>query len=148
MGMTAAEIKARWAGTVFDSIDVEAKREEMIEFALACGETDPRYVDPEHPDFQAPVNFTTKYHGARMLPGDFPKFDLRRMIDAGKAVDWRAPVRAGDVLTARSSLYDIYEKTGRSGSMLFLVHRMEFSNQRQELVAVVDWRLTIRGGIG
>jgi hypothetical protein len=35
---------------------------------------------------------------------------------------------------------DIY-KTGRSGTMLFIVHRMEFSNQRGEPVSVVDWRM-------
>ncbi len=147
MGMTVQELKERWAGTVFDSIEVEARGEDMLEFALACGETDPRYVDPAHPDFQAPVNFTAKYHGARMLPTDFPKFDLRRMIDAGKAVEWKVPLRPGETLTAKSSLYDIYEKTGRSGIMLFLVHRMEFTTARDELVSVVDWRLTIRGGI-
>ncbi len=147
MGMTAQEVKARWAGTVFDRVEVEARGEDMLEFALACGETDPRYVDPAHPDFQAPVNFTTVYHGARMLPDDFPNFDLRRMIDAGKAVEWKRPLRPGERLGAQSSLYDIYEKTGRSGVMLFLVHRMEFRNPREELVAVVDWRLTIRGGL-
>lgn len=145
--MTAAELKARFAGTVFDSVEVEARAEDMLGFARACGETDPRYTDATHPDFQAPVNFASKYHGARMLPEDFPEFDPRIMIDAGKAVIWHAPIRAGDVLTARSQLYDIYEKTGRSGTMLFLVHRMQFGNQRNELTTTVDWKLILRGGL-
>ncbi len=147
MPMSLEELKRRFQGMVFDSVQVEARAEDMVGFAKACGETDPRYTDPAHPDFRAPVNFTTKYHGARMLPDDFPEFERNRMIDAGKAVNWHAPIRAGDTLTARSQLHDIYEKTGRSGVMLFLVHRMEFSNARGELVAVVDWRLILRGGL-
>ena len=147
MGMSATELKERFAGTVFDSIEVPARGEDMKEYALACGETDPRYTDPTHEDFQAPVNFTSKYHGARMMPEEFPKFDVRTMIDAGKAVTWHAPIRSGDTLTARSHLHDIYEKTGRSGLMVFLVHRMEFTNAQGELVSVVDWRLILRGGL-
>jgi 3-methylfumaryl-CoA hydratase len=72
---------------------------------------------------------------------------MRIMIDAGKAVYWHAPVRPGDELTANSQLHDIYEKTGRGGTMLFLVHRMEFRNAAADLVAVVDWRLILRGGL-
>ena len=147
MGMSASELNERFVGTVFDAVEVAALAEEMQEFALACGETDPRYTDPTHADFQAPVNFTTKYHGARMLPRDFPDFNRRSMIDAGKAVTWVAPIRPGDSLTAKSHLHDIYEKTGRSGLMLFLVHRMKFSNAAGELVSVVDWRLILRGGL-
>ena len=145
--MSAAELNERFVGAVFDSVKVPARAEDMVEFALACGETEPRYTDPTHEDFQAPVNFTTKYHGARMLPDDFPAFDQRAMIDAGKAVTWHLPIRPDDKITAKSHLHDIYEKTGRSGLMLFLVHRMEFTNAEGELVSVVDWRLILRGGL-
>ena len=145
--MSAAELNEKYVGAVFDSVDVPARGEDMKEFAIVCGETDPRYTDPTHEDFQAPVNFTTKYHGARMLPVDFPKFDQRAMIDAGKAVTWHLPIRPDDKITAKSHLHDIYEKTGRSGLMLFLVHRMEFTNGEGKLVSVVDWRLILRGGL-
>jgi hypothetical protein len=147
MGMSASELHERYVGTVFDAVEVPVRGEEMQEFSLACGETDPRYTDSDDPDFQAPVNFATKFHGARMLPEDFPDFDRRTMIDAGKAVTWHAPIRAGETITAKSHLHDIYEKTGRSGLMVFLVHRMEFSNAKGELVSVVDWRLILRGGL-
>ena len=96
--MSVAELKERFEGTVFDAVEVPASGEDTREFALACGETDPRYTDPTHKDFQAPVNFTTKYHGARMLPKDFPDFDRRMMIDAGKAVAWHAPIRADELV--------------------------------------------------
>ncbi|MCH2170109.1 MaoC family dehydratase N-terminal domain-containing protein [Myxococcota bacterium] len=147
MAIGVDELRSRYVGMVFDSVEVQALRDEMVGFASACGETEPCYIDPDHEDFQAPVNFTTKYHGARMLPDDFPEFDRRAMIDAGKAITWHRPIRAGETLTARSQIYDIYEKTGRSGVMLFLVHRMEFTNEGGELTSVVDWRLILRGGL-
>ena len=147
MHLKADELKERFAGTVFDSVEVHAGRQEMLDFALACGESDPRYTDPDHPDFQAPINFAAHYHGARMLPDDFPDFDKRAMIDAGKAVEWRAPIRPDTELVASSRLHDIYEKTGRSGSMIFLVHRMEFQDPEGELKSIVDWRLLLRGDL-
>jgi hypothetical protein len=147
MTMSVAELRESFLGDVYDSIQVVADPAKLLDFALACGETDPRYTDPKDPDFQAPVNFCSQFHGARMLPENFPKFDMRIMIDAGKAVQWHAPVRPGDKLTANSRLHDTYEKTGRGGAMLFLVHRMEFRNASDQLVAVVDWRLILRGGL-
>ena len=147
MAMPVAELREKFLGDVYDSIQVVAEPHKLLDFARACGETDPRYVDPKNSDFQAPVNFCSQFHGGRMLPEGFPKFDMRIMIDAGKAVYWHAPVRAGDKLTASSRLHDIYEKTGRGGTMLFLVHRMDFRNAANELVAVVDWRLILRGGL-
>jgi hypothetical protein len=35
---------------------------------------------------------------------------------------------------------EIYTKTGRSGTMIFVVNRMSFTNQHGEKVAAVDWR--------
>ena len=147
MAMPVAELREKFLGDVYDSIQVVAEPQKLLDFALACGETDPRYTDPRHPEFQAPVNFCSQFHGAKLLPKDFPAFDMRIMIDAGKAVYWHGPVRPGDKLTANSRLHDIYEKTGRGGTMMFLVHRMEFRNPSNELVAVVDWRLILRGGL-
>jgi hypothetical protein len=147
MAMPVAELREKFLGEVYDSIQVVAEPQKLLDFALACGETDPRYTDPRNPDFQAPVNFCSQFHGARMLPEGFPKFDMRIMIDAGKAVYWHAPIRPGEKLTANSRLHDIYEKTGRGGNMLFLVHRMEFRNGANDLVSVVDWRLILRGGL-
>ena len=145
--MEIDELKKRFLNKDFDEREFEADAEAMVEFARAVGEDAPRFTDPAHPDFQAAPTFAARFHGRRMLPDDFPDFDRRMMIDAGKAVEWLAPIRPGDVLTANSHLHDVYEKTGRSGPMLFLVHRMEFSNARGELTSRVDWRLIIRGGV-
>jgi acyl dehydratase len=133
-------IDRSWVGREFDLSHFEVTREEILEFAQSCGELDPRFTEATHPDFQAPPTLTAKYVSRRVLPRDFPLVGGRG-FDAGKTVTALAPIRPGDRLTARSRIADVYEKTGRSGSMVFIVHRMEFSNQRNEPVSVVDWRM-------
>ena len=140
--MAIAEMKAKWVGSSFDSAEFEIDETRMLEFAAACGESDPRFTDPAHPDFQAAPTFTAQFHGHRMLPDDFDVFEAAGgSFDAGKCVVSHAPIRVGDKVTAKSQIADIYEKTGRSGHMTFVVHRMDFFNQNDELVSVVDWRL-------
>ncbi len=145
MELDVKALKEKWCGWEFDQVDFEIKPEPMVEFALSCGETQPRFTDPEDPDFQATPCYTTRFHGRRAVPDDFP-IKQHEGFDAGKSVEVHNPLRAGDKLTARSEIHDIYEKTGRSGPMLFIVHRMRFSNQRDEPISVVDWRLVQRLG--
>ena len=141
--MNAAEIKARFTGSVFDEIDLDVDAASLVDFALACGETDPKFTDPAHPDFQAVPNYPTRIHGTRQLPKDFP-VEMQRCFDAGKSVVVHAPVRAGEKITGKSEIADIYEKTGRSGGMLFIVHRMNFYGRGGVPLATVDWRLVQR----
>lgn len=133
------------AGHEFDEKEFEIDEEKLVAYAKACGETEPRFIDPSDPEFRAVPNYASCFHGGRNLPKEFP-MSLRRSFDAGKAVEWLGPIRPGDTITGRSHIHDIYEKTGRSGPMMFVVHRMEFSNQRDEPVAIVDWRLVMRLG--
>lgn len=145
MPVDVEALRRDWTGFEFDRVEFDVTADELVEFAGAVGEESPRYLDPSHPAFRAVPNFTTKYHGRRMFPENFPQLSKKHFgFDAGKCVTVHAPIRAGDHLTARSHIHDIYEKTGRSGPMVFVVHRMEFSNQQGELVSVVDWRFVQR----
>lgn len=135
------DVKKQWVGYEFDQTTFEVHQERMLDWAQACGETDPRFVDPAHPDFQAHPTYTAQYGSRRILPEGFPQLGNGRGIDGGKAVEVHRPIRPGDVLTASSQLADIYEKTGRSGTMIFIVHRMTFTNQNGEPAATVDWRM-------
>jgi hypothetical protein len=128
-------------GSEFDVVEHPAvSADELIAFARALGATEPEYIQPG-PDLRAHPTWCVRYHGRRPYPDRLPnELDFRRGMDAGKDVEFGVPIRPGDAITVRSTLHDVYEKTGRSGSMIFLVHRMEFSNQRGELVSIVDWR--------
>jgi len=91
----------------------------------------------------APPSFVLRMRGKRFMPRNLP--DLGRSgFDAGKDMELGAPVRPGDVLTTVSTVHDLYEKTGRSGRMTFLVLRSLITNQKGEQVAVIDQRMMFR----
>ena len=138
-------LKEKWCGWEFDEVTFDVKPEPMVEFAAACGETQACYLDPNDPDFQAVPSYTARFHGRRAMPDDFP-VKTHQGFDAGKSVEVHAALRPGDRLVAKSEIHDIYEKTGRSGGMLFIVHRMRFTKQDDELVSIVDWRMVQRHG--
>jgi hypothetical protein len=141
MAVDVERLKRDWTGFEFDRVEFPVTAEELAAYARAVGETAAVFTDAAHPELRAVPNFPTKYHGQRMWPADFPRLSKTSVgFDAGKRIEVHGAIRPGDVVTARSSIHDIYEKTGRSGSMVFIVHRMEFSNQRGEPVATVDWR--------
>jgi 3-methylfumaryl-CoA hydratase len=66
-------------------------------------------------------------------------------FDAGKDIELGVPIRPGDVIRIVSTLHEVYEKTGRTGSMIFVVVRFRLTNQRDETVAVVDNRFMYKG---
>jgi hypothetical protein len=137
--MELVEEVRKWVGREFDLAEFKVSEDEILDFAIAVGESEPRFTDPRHPDFQAPPTFTAKFVSRRVLPEAFPAGSARG-FDAGKTVISHAPVRAGSVLRAHSKIADVYEKTGRTGSMVFIVHRMEFECEG-EPVSTVDWRM-------
>ena len=136
-------LRERFLGREFDEVTFLIDGERFAEYAKVCGETAPRYTDPADADFQAPPTFVSTLVGGRSMPPDFPNLGGMGM-DAGKAVEWKAPVRAGATLTGRSHLHDIYTKTGRSGRMVFLVTRMELRDEAGNHVANADTRTVIR----
>jgi hydroxyacyl-ACP dehydratase HTD2-like protein with hotdog domain len=137
------EMKEQYVDHQFDEVDFIVDANDMVAFAEACGETAAHFVDSSAAGFRAVPNYASRYHGRRALPKGFP-VSMAASFDAGKSVEVTGPIHAGDKLTARSHIHDIFEKTGRSGGMLFIVHRMEFSNQDDVNVSIVDWRMVVR----
>ena len=138
-------LRADWIGREFDEKEFEVSKERALQWAAACGETRPEYSDPEHPDYRVPVTFTAHYTGRRAFPKELTELFWRGLpFDAGKRVESHAPIRPGEKLVGRSEIHDIYEKTGRSGGMFFIVHRMTFRSPEGELKSIVDWRMVVR----
>ena len=142
--MDLATLRERFAGREFDSKEFSVDAQDAVTWARACGETEARYLDPSHSDFQAPPTFSAMFVGGRTLPEDYPRDAFANSFDAGKCVTVHAPIRPGERIVGRSQIADFYEKTGRSGPMLFMVHRMEFFDAEGTLVSAVDWRLVQR----
>lgn len=137
-------------GKVFDeTVFPPVTKEEILEFAAALGETSPLYTDEAaaaqgpHGGLIAPPTFVAKLRAKKLTPENLPKLG-KVGFDGGRDLELYAPVRPGDVLTMVSTIHDIYEKTGRSGSMYFTIIRNELTNQKGEKVAVVDHRMMQR----
>jgi acyl dehydratase len=127
--------------TTYDPLTAE----ELVAFATALGETDPHYTQPG-PDLVAHPTFAVRFKGKKFFPDNLPEsLRFRMSFDAGKDLDVGVPVRPGDAITIVSTLHDVYEKTGRTGTMVFVVVRFTLLNQRGEQVAIVDNRLMYRG---
>ena len=118
--------------------------EELIAFARALGETRPEYTEPG-PDLIGHPTYCVRYKGRKFYPENLPKVvNVRTGFDAGKDLELGVPVRPGDMIDVRATVHDVYEKTGRSGSMYFVVIRFTMTNQRGEILAVIDNRFMHR----
>jgi acyl dehydratase len=132
--------------TVFPPISAE----QILAYAASYGETNPLYTDPAaaargpHGGLIAPPTFAVSLRGKHFMPREMPRDLGRNGFDAGKDIEIGVPIRPGDVLTASSTVHDIYEKTGRSGTMVFIVFRTTVSNQHGEVVSVVDQKMMFR----
>ena len=136
-------IKAKFLHHEFETKQFDVVAEDLANFALACGERQPRYVDPDDADFQAIPTWASSLARGRNLPEDFPMFG-GVALDGGKDIEPQAPIRPGMTLTGRTHVHDIYSKTGRSGRMIFVISRMALSDQEGNSVANADTRLVIR----
>ncbi|MBI2963374.1 MAG: MaoC family dehydratase N-terminal domain-containing protein [Deltaproteobacteria bacterium] len=136
-------IDAALLGVEFDSsVSPPVTAQEIHEYAASLGESHPVYFAPEP---VAPPTFCMKFRGNRFSPPALPRRAFARSFDAGKDIQFGAPIRAGDVIHTSNVLHEVYEKTGRSGAMVFIVSRLRMKNQRGEMVAVIDSRFLIRG---
>jgi hydroxyacyl-ACP dehydratase HTD2-like protein with hotdog domain len=87
-----------------------------------------------------------RFKGSKFFPDTLPEtLRFRMSFDAGKDIALGVSIRPGDVITIVSTLHEVYEKTGRTGSMIFVVVRFTMTNQRGEQVAVVDNRFMYKG---
>ncbi len=133
-------------GEEFDRAEHDpVSADELIAFARALGETSPCYVTPG-PQLVGHPTYCIRFRGRKFFPDNLPEGLRTRMsFDAGKDIAFGASIRPGDRVTIVSTLHELYEKTGRSGSMVFVVVRFTMTNQDGEHLATVDNRMMYRG---
>ena len=123
----------------------EVTRELIRNYCSAIGETNPLYTDQEaarkaglgENTVLAPPALCTIFIREVTIPDIKLKFGKVR-FHAGQMLEPLAPILAGDSLIASSYLKEVYPKTGRSGTMVFIVWETIFTNQRGEKVAAVQ----------
>lgn len=137
------DLKSRFLDMEFDTKDFELDASKLHAVATHTGESLPEFTDIKHPEFQATPAYIASLAAGRHLPLDFPRLGGIPM-DGGKAVEVHAPVKPNTPLTGRTHLHDIYDKSGRSGRMVFIVSRMEIYDNEGTHLATNDSRMVIR----
>ena len=128
-------------------------------FALGVEDPNPHYGDPEFADKEryggviAPPTLvcdTMYYHdgGTDEEGGTLNRLRLGKAREVRAWNDYRfvQPVRPTDVITASWTVTDVYEKTGRSGRLLFVVSNVEYTNQDGDLLATNEEAMVYQAG--
>lgn len=129
----------------------EVTRDLILGFCRAIGDSNPLYTDEAaagragFAGLVAPPTLCTLLVREFNLPNIHLQFKGRGGGLGGEVVRPLAPIVAGDVLHGVTRLKDVYAKTGRSGSMVFVVWETTFANQREERVAEVGFYFVTYG---
>ena len=138
-----------YIGRVSDKVSgYPVSAEEIRRFCYATDDHNPRHLSGE--DIVAPPMFVSIPFDWEVpmdsLPEDgtpqqndglvFPPLKAKRKLFGGYQVEYFQEIRPGDVLTRQRKFLDIYERSGASGSSVFMLIEATYTNQRGEKVAV------------
>ena len=131
-------------GVEVDVGSFDVTREQIEVYCEAVGETNPLYTSDEYA--------ASGPHGAILAPpgmlhtmpvgqGLDPKLQVHfksNTFHAGQKMEIFAPIHPGDSIRARAQVKEIYDKTGRTGRMVFVVRRISYVNQSDKVVAAIE----------
>ena len=133
----------------------QVEKEPIRRFADSIDDTNPLYWDEEHAKkskygsiIAPPGLICAPWYSARAVPWggrdavvaeaarpDLAKAGYGRVLDGGVEWEFLTAVKAGDTITAESTIKDIVEREGRSGKMAFMITETTYTNQNGEVVA-------------
>ena len=137
-------------GKTYEEVEFAVERERASQFALAVGEDDPRFLDPEaarsegFPDQVAFPTFPTVIQiltSAQVVLDEELGLDYARVVHGEQEYEWKRPIVVGDHLRAQPRISDIYSK----GPNEFLVIEAEIKDADGEVVCVGRSTLLSRG---
>ena len=132
---------------------VTVERGKIKEFARAIGDLSPFYLDDtvgrasEWGDIIAPPTFPTTFRDENADTGAMLKdlgVDISRILHGEQEFEQRKPIRPGETYLCRTRIADIYEKSGRSGPMAFVVRETAVTDGENDIVAVMRGITVIR----
>ncbi len=144
-------IDRKWIGHQLPPAVLPIERTRLRFFAKAIGETDPVYHDVAaanaagYPDLPAPPTFL---FAAELDAGVTDKLledlgiPLANLLHGEQSFTYHRPVCAGDTVTVRSAITDIYDK--KNGALEFVVKASRVTNQNEILVAELSTTIVYR----
>lgn len=144
-------IPAEAIGTDLTPQEVTIERGRLRLFAKATGQTDRVYSDVDaaraagHPDLPVPPTFL---FGLELDRDDAFAFltdlgvDLRRILHGEQKFVYYSPVHAGETLTVRPRITDVYSKRG--GALEFLVKQTSVARTDGTVVAELESTIVVQ----
>lgn len=135
-------IDKKWIGHELPPSVLAIERTRLQFFAKVIGESDPVYTDPAaaraagYPDLLAPPTFIFAAEldsGAVIAMLAALEVPVAKLLHGEQGFTYYLPVCAGDTVTVRSTITDIYAK--KNGALEFVVKSSRAINQRDEAVA-------------
>jgi acyl dehydratase len=120
----------------------EAGKEHIKWFAQAIGDPNPLWQDKAHAGKSRYKNIVGSPLylidvGLVKLVDRLVEMDSHRAnINGGTEVEYFKPIEAGDTITTVAKLADVQEKKGKTGTLIFLVVEVKYTNQKGELVSI------------
>jgi acyl dehydratase len=149
----AIQINASVKGKEYAPFTVTVERGKIKEFARAIGDPSPFYLDDavgrasEWGDIVAPPTFVTTFRDEKADTGSMLAdlgVDISRILHGEQEFEHYKAIRPGETYLCRSRVTDIYEKTGRSGPMAFVVREMTVTDGENEIVCVARHITVVR----
>ena len=140
------QINTSVKGKEYAPFAVTVERGRIKEFARAIGDLSPFYLDDavgrasEWGDIIAPPTFPVTFRDENADTGSMLRdlgVDISRILHGEQEFEHYKPIRPGETYLCRSRIADIYEKTGRSGPMAFVVRETAVTDGENEIVCVV-----------
>jgi acyl dehydratase len=144
-------IDKKWMGHTLPASEMTLDRNRLRFFAKAIGETAPEYTNVQaaqaagYADLPAPPTFL---FGAELDSGatdallsllDVP---IAKLLHGEQSFTFHESACAGDTITVRSEIGDIYDK--KNGALEFVVKTSRATNQKNQLVAEMRTVLVVR----
>ena len=147
------QINTSVKGKEYAPFTVTVERGKIKEFARAIGDPSPFYLDDavgrasEWGDIVAPPTFVTTFRDEKADTGSMLAdlgVDIGRILHGEQEFEHYKPIRPGESYLCRSRVTDIYEKSGRSGPMAFVVREMAVTDGENEIVCVARHITVVR----
>jgi 3-methylfumaryl-CoA hydratase len=134
------EIKS-WIGRSDEPVEFEVSKRDIVKYAIATEQKLQKYITGEEapPMFlfgaDRPLTSMNKL-GPDGLRRDslIPELPLKRVMAGGVKKKYYGKIKPGDILTIERTISDIFEKTGKTGPLIFVVYQINVKNQNGELV--------------
>jgi acyl dehydratase len=149
-------------GTESEPATYDISRLDILRFCYAIGETGAIHFDPVaarragHPDLVAPKSFYASlgFRGGSVvqrgrLGADGLSLDGAlagmRIVAGETRVRFFENIHAGDRITVRQQLVEVYPKEGAGGRMIFLVYERRYERPAGELLVLESYTRVARG---